>query len=124
MESKKTDEKKSSNTNNLSSFISTLGSNIGVSISTPKKKDKFNPYSAENQQHVQEIYDVINSYQKKTSERNIIVPKAVTLSKNGKKAQFEFGTELKAETFDEVVEEKSLKNISLDQSSKIVEITK
>ena len=69
MESKKTDEKKSSNTNNLSSFISTLGSNIGVSISTPKKKDKFNPYSAENQQQVQEIYDVMNSYQKKTMKK-------------------------------------------------------
>ena len=57
MESKT--EKK--NTPSLSGFISTLGSNIGVSLSTPKKKEKFNPFSAENQQQVQEVFDVMSS---------------------------------------------------------------
>lgn len=122
MENNKTEPKKSST--GLSGFISTLGSNIGVSLSTPKKKEKFNPYSAENQQQVQEVFDVMSSYQSKTSERNIIVPKAVNISKSGKKTQFEFESELKAETFDEIVDEKGLKNISLDQTSKIIEITK
>jgi len=111
-------------TSGLSGFISTLGSNMGVTLSTPKKKEKFNPYSAENQKQIQEVYDVMSSYQNKTSEQNIIVPKTASVSKNGKNAQFEFDTELKAEVFDEIVENKGLKNISLDQTSKVIEITK
>ncbi len=124
MNDKNTEKDQNKKSNNLSNFISTLGSNIGVTISTPKKKDIFTPYSAENQQQVQELYDVMSSYQNKTSEHDINVPKSVSVSKNGKKAQFEFASELKADVFDEIVENQGLKNISLDQTSKIIEITK
>lgn len=124
MEDKAKTKDQKKNSNNLSSFISTLGSNIGVSISTPKKKDTFNPYSAENQQQVQEIFDVMSSYQNKTSERDINVPKSVSTTKNGKKAQFEFASEINADVFDEIIENKGLTNISLDQTSKIIEIAK
>ena len=124
MEDKAKTKDQKKNSNNLSSFISTLGSNIGVSIATPKKKDTFSPYSAENQQQVQEIFDVMSSYKDKTSEREINVPKSVSMNKNGKKTQFEFGFEINADVFDEIVENKGLTNISLDQSSKVIEITK
>jgi len=46
------------------------------------------------------------------------------LNKSGKKTQFEFGSEINADVFDEIVENKGLTNISLDQSSKVIEITK
>ena len=124
MEDKAKTKDQKKNSNNLSGFISTLGSNIGVSIATPKKKDTFSPYSAENQQQVQEIFDVMSSYKDKTSEREINVPKSVSMNKSGKKTQFEFGSEINADLFDEIVENKSLTNISLDQSSKVIEITK
>lgn len=124
MEDKAKTKDHKKNSNNLSSFISTLGSNIGVSIATPKKKDTFSPYSAENQQQVQEIFDVMSSYKDKTSEREINVPKSVSMNKSGKKTQFEFGSEINADVFDEIVENKGLTNISLDQSSKVIEITK
>lgn len=124
MEDKAKTKDQKKNSNNLSSFISTLGSNIGVSIATPKKKDTFSPYSAENQQQVQEIFDVMSSYKDKTSEREINVPKSVSMNKSGKKTQFEFGSEINADVFDEIVENKGLTNISLDQSSKVIEITK
>ena len=124
MEDKAKTKDQKKNSNNLSSFISTLGSNIGVSIATPKKKDTFSPYSAENQQQVQEIFDVMSSYKDKTSEREINVPKSVSMNKNGKKTQFEFVSEINADVFDEIVENKGLTNISLDQSSKVIEITK
>lgn len=124
MEDKAKTKDQKKNSNNLSGFISTLGSNIGVNISTPKKKDTFSPYSAENQQQVQEIFDVMSSYKDKTSEREINVPKSVSMNKSGKKTQFEFCSEINADVFDEIVENKGLKNISLDQSSKVIEITK
>lgn len=124
MEDKAKTKDQKKNSNNLSGFISTLGSNIGVSISTHKKKDTFSPYSAENQQQVQEIFDVMSSYKDKTSEREINVPKSVSMNKSGKKTQFEFGSEINADVFDEIVENKGLTNISLDQSSKVIEITK
>ncbi len=124
MEDKAKTKDQKKNSNNLSGFISTLGSNIGVSIATPKKKDTFSPYSAENQQQVQEIFDVMSSYKDKTSEREINVPKSVSMNKSGKKTQFEFGSEINADVFDEIVENKGLTNISLDQSSKVIEITK
>lgn len=124
MEDKAKTKDQKKNSNNLSSFISTLGSNIGVSIATPKKKDTFSPYSAENQQQVQEIFDVMSSYKDKTSEREINVPKSVSMNKSGKKTQFEFCSEINADVFDEIVENKGLTNISLDQSSKVIEITK
>lgn len=124
MDETKTENNTKKSTSNLSGFISTLGTNIGVNLSTPKKKDTFNPYSAKNQQQVQEIYDVMSSYQHKTSERDIVVPKSVHNSKNGKSVQFEFDKELKADVFDEIVDTKGLKNISLDQSSKVIQITK
>ena len=124
MEDKAKTKDQKKNSNNLSSFISTLGSNIGVSIATPKKKDTFSPYSAENQQQVQEIFDVMSSYKDKTSEREINVPKSVSMNKSGKKTQSEFGSEINADVFDEIVENKGLTNISLDQSSKVIEITK
>lgn len=118
----KTVEKKNSG---LSGFISALGSNVGVSLSGSKKKEKtFNPYSAENQSQIQEIYDVMGCYQNKTSEQNINVPKTVNVSKGGKHVKFEFEKELKADVFDEIVESKGLTNISLDESSKIVEINR
>src|SRR5574344_48781 len=111
MEDKAKTKDQKKNSNNLSSFISTLGSNIGVSIATPKKKDTFSPYSAENQQQVQEIFDVMSSYKDKTSEREINVPKSVSMNKSGKKTQFEFGSEINADVFDEIVENKGLTNI-------------
>lgn len=118
----KTVEKKNSG---LSGFISALGSNVGVSLSGSKKKEKtFNPYSAENQSQIQEIYDVMGCYQNKTSEQNINVPKTVNVSKGGKQVKFEFENELKADVFDEIVESKGLTNISLDESSKIIEINR
>ena len=123
METKK-EQKKATTQNSLCDFMTSLGANIGVSLSSQKKKEKFNPYSAENQSQVQEIYDVMSSYQSKTSERDIIVPKNVSVSRNGKKAQFEFESELKAEVFDEIVDNKGYKNISLDDTSKIIEIAK
>ena len=118
MEDKAKTKDQKKNSNNLSGFISTLGSNIGVSISTPKKKDTFSPYSAKNQQQVQEIFDVMSSY------KEINVPKSVSMNKSGKKTQFEFCSEINADVFDEIVENKGLTNISLDQSSKVIEITK
>lgn len=118
----KTAEKK---TSGLSGFISALGSNIGVSLSGSKKKEKtFNPYSAENQSQIQEIYDVMGSYQSKTSEQNINIPKTVNVSKGGKHIQFEFEKELKADVFDEIIDAKGYTNISLDETSKIIEINK
>ena len=123
METKK-EPKKATTQSSLCDFMTSLGTNIGVSLSSQKKKEKFNPYSAENQSQVQEIYDVMSSYQSKTSERDIIVPKNVSVSRNGKKAQFEFESELKAEVFDEIIDNKGYKNISLDDSSKVIEIAK
>ena len=66
----------------------------------------------------------MSSYKDKTSEREINVPKSVSMNKSGKKTQFEFGSEINADVFDEIVENKGLTNISLDQSSKVIEITK
>lgn len=123
METKK-EPKKATTQSSLCDFMTSLGTNIGVSLSSQKKKEKFNPYSAENQSQVQEIYDVMSSYQSKTSERDIIVPKNVSVSRNGKKARFEFESELKAEVFDEIIDNKGYKNISLDDSSKVIEIAK
>lgn len=125
MDAKDNKSKASNNVqSSLCDFMTTMGTNIGVSLSSQKKKEKFNPYSAENQSQVQEIYDVMSSYQSKTSERDIKVPKNVSISRNGKKAQFEFESEIKAEVFDEIVDNKGYRNISLNDSSNVIEITK
>ncbi|MGL4949625.1 MAG: hypothetical protein ACRC5M_04525 [Anaeroplasmataceae bacterium] len=108
----------------LSGFISTLGSNVGISLSTPKKKEKFNPYSAENQSQVQELYNVMSSYKDKTSAQAVIVPNSVDATKSGKTLKFEFEKEIKADVFDEIVDHKGYRNITLDQTSKIIEINK
>lgn len=107
----------------LSGFISAIGNNTGVSLSSPKSKDKYNPFSAENQKQVNELYNVMKSYKEKTSSKDILVPSSVEVLKN-KKVEFKFDSEIKTKVFDEIVDTHKYDNITLDQSSKVIEINK
>lgn len=107
----------------LSGFISAIGNNTGVSLSSPKSKDKYNPFSAENQKQVNELYNVMKSYKEKTSSKDILIPSSVEVLKN-KKVEFKFDSEIKTKVFDEIVDTHKYDNITLDQSSKVIEINK
>lgn len=107
----------------LSGFISAIGNNTGVTLSSPKSKDKYNPFSAENQKQVNELYNVMKSYKEKTSSKDILVPSSVEVLKN-KKVEFKFDSEIKTKVFDEIVDIHKYDNITLDQSSKVIEINK
>lgn len=107
----------------LSGFISAIGNNTGASLSSPKSKDKYNPFSAENQKQVNELYNVMKSYKEKTSSKDILVPSSVEVLKN-KKVEFKFDSEIKTKVFDEIVDIHKYDNITLDQSSKVIEINK
>jgi hypothetical protein len=110
----------------LNSFIKALGNNIGFSLTAkPTSKKIFNPFAVDNSESICLLYTLMSNYSKKIKEEKIEIPNNVTvISGNPKKLKFIFNSELDSDKIGEVLEEKGINNVSLDESNKTIEIVK